>query len=79
MVLLLHPKDNHTHNGNLLCSYYIFKASSHGVYGVHGAVKPLGGLVCGKLIDVQGPQDLIAPVDRLPGIEEELGEVVHAL
>jgi hypothetical protein len=31
------------------------------------------------LIDVQGPQDFIAPVDRLAGVEKELGEVVHAL
>jgi hypothetical protein len=46
---------------------------------MHGAVKPRGGLFGGQLIDIEGSQDLVAPVDRLAGVEEKLGEVVHAL
>ena len=57
----------------------LFEVTSHGVYGVHGAAKPLGGLIGGQLIDEQGSQDLIASVDRLSGVEEKPGEIVHAL
>lgn len=65
--------------GRLTEPHGLFEVASHGVYGMHGAVKPLGGLFGGKPIDVKGSQDFIAPVDRLAGVEKELCDVVHAL